>query len=61
MNVIKTMLTITVLFVVCWFPNTIFYLITTIDQSLWSDTFYYASVLMAFLNTFYYARVRQHV
>ena len=59
MNVIKTMVTITVLFIVCWMPNTVYYFAVTLNDSLRNDNFYLVSVFLAFfnicLNPFIYA------
>lgn len=49
-NVVKTMMTITVLFIVCWLPNTLFYLITNFCPFLWNDDVYQVSLFLAFLN-----------
>jgi 7 transmembrane receptor (rhodopsin family) len=49
MSVIKTMLIVTVLFVVCWLPNTIYYLLTVVIF-LWDLQIYYVTIFFAFLN-----------
>jgi hypothetical protein len=49
MSVIKTMLTVTVVFVVCWLPNTIYYLLTVVT-TLWNLQIYYVTIFIAFLN-----------
>jgi len=60
-NVIKTMLTVTILFIVCWLPNVIYYLLTVvifiwdleiyyITISIWNVHIYYITIFIAFLN-----------
>lgn len=51
LNVITTMLIISVAFVVCWFPNVVWYFLTLINYKIQnSDTVYYASLFLIFLN-----------
>jgi hypothetical protein len=57
-NVIKTLLNVTILFVICWLPNNIYYLLTVI-ASLWNLQIYLVTIFFAFLsiclNPFIYA------
>jgi len=50
MNIIKTMITITSLFIVCWLPNTVFYFVVTVSPPLWTAMAYQLTLLLAFLN-----------
>jgi len=48
-NVIKTMLTVTILFIICWLPNIVYYLLTVVIF-IWNGNIYYITIYFAFLN-----------
>jgi len=50
-NIIKTMIIVTVFFVVCWLPNNIFYMISTLTvQTSTLAVGYYPTVFLIYLN-----------
>lgn len=51
MNVMMTMLLVSTAFIVCWFPNVVWYFLTLLNYQMPnSDLVYYASLLLIFLN-----------
>src|SRR6218665_2489938 len=50
MNITATMIIVSSVFVLCWFPNQLFYLLTFVDITYSVEEVYYATVFLIFLN-----------
>jgi len=49
-NIIKTMIIVSVTFVICWFPSNIYIMTADVTQELSLNVGYYPTVFMAYLN-----------